>query len=902
MAPADRRVTSRGSRVLGSNGRKDPTSTSPDNGWFRPGELLAGSPFPSDSPSPGRASRESGISLPLSSGFVSRLTALSLVGWSLLDAVPTWAQPEEGGGSLLDELRGRLGELQAWAGNPSVLRYAAYAAGVVCLLWLLSRVPRLLGLGEEGVRTPSRSENLRGARRAARRGDHAQAGRFYEAAGDWEAAAESYERGRAFADAASAWERASQPVKAARLYEQANESSKAAEMYARLGNYLRAAGLYQKVGQELKAAEAYERAGDMDRAAGLYAKQEVFDRAGELLSRMGQHARAAELFERALRRLLLRQGAEFSRETVHLRQAMARRCGELYARGQQPAKAAAVLREHGLEVDAAEYYCQAGDWETGLDLFLRHRQFDRAIATCQAHGAGPRLHIVQGEQLAAEGRERDAAQAFETGHAWWRAAEMYERIGDHAKAAEMYSRHGDDERAAEMYAAAGRPAQAAAALERLGKLKDAARYYTEAGALQEAARVLQAAGDFFGAGTLLVQAEALDEAIPLLQQVGPESERYLDATITLGDLFLRRQLYGPAKEKFEKAAALRPIATDFVHATYQLAAIHERQGDLWKALSLFEKVMAEQLAYLDVQARVVALRERLAEMPRAVSGDETTQVVASTVRARYRIVKELGRGGMGIVYLAEDEILRRPVAYKVLPSAIRDDPKALEYFLREARIAASLQHPNIVTIYDAGQTADEVYIAMEYVEGRSLQQILDQTTTLPLFRGLGIFRQACLGLAHAHSQHVVHRDIKPANMMIASAAGVKIMDFGLAAMVSEAVPSVTSVRGTPFYMAPEQILGEEISALSDQYSLGCTLYRMVAGQPPFVGGDVLYHHIHTTPVSPREQNPRVPVWLDSLILRTMEKDRAKRFPSVAVLLEEMDGCLASERRAGDPSA
>lgn len=898
--------------MLGSNGWKDPTSTSPDNGWFRPGEFLAGAPFPLDPPPPGHApepeipvSRCSSISLDLSFCRVSRFSALALVGWILLDAVPTWAQSEDGGSSLLDELRGRLGELQAWASHPGVLRYAAYAIGVICLLWLLSRIPRLLGIGGGGYTTPSRSENLRGARRAVRRGDHVQAGRFYEAAEHWEAAAEAYERGRAFLDAAGAWERVNQPVKAARLYEQANELSRAAEMYAGFGNHLRAAGLYQKGGQDLKAAEAYERAGDMDRAAGLYAKQEVFDRAGELLSRMGQHGRAAELFERALRRLLLRQGAEFSLETVHLRQAMARRCGELYARERQPAKAAAVLREHGLEVDAAEYYCQAGDWETGLDLFLRHRHFDRAIATCQAHGAEPRIHFVQGERLAAEGREREAAQEFEAGHAWWRAAEMSERVGDHAKAAEMYSRHGDDERAAEMYAAAGQPARAAAALERLGKLKEAARYYVQAGALREAARVLQAAGDFFGAGTLLIQAEALDEAIAVLQQVGPESERYLDATIALGDLFLRRQLFGPAKEKFEKAATLRPIAPDFVHPTYQLGTIHERQGDLWKALSLFEKVMAEQLAYLDVQARVAALRERLAEMPRGGQGGETTQVVASTVRARYRIVKELGRGGMGIVYLAEDEILRRPVAYKVLPNAIRDDPKALEYFLREARIAASLQHPNIVTIYDAGQAADEIYIAMEYVEGRSLQQILDQTSTLPLFRGLGVFRQACLGLAHAHSQRVVHRDIKPANMMITSAGGVKIMDFGLAAVVTEAVPSVTSVRGTPFYMAPEQILGEEISALSDQYSLGCTLYRMVTGQPPFVGGDVLYQHIHTTPVSPREQNPRIPVWLDSLILRTMEKDRAKRFPSVAVLLDELDGCLANGRGAGsstgDPS-
>jgi tetratricopeptide (TPR) repeat protein len=823
--------------------------------------------------------------------------------WSLGAALPAWAQSEEGERSVLEELRGRLTDLTALLSDPTVQKYAAYVGGAVALVWLLTRIPRLLARsGGSVMAAPTKSENLREARRAARRGDHLQAGRFYEAAEDWGAAAEAYERGRFFADAAAAWERMSQAAKAARLYEQGGDASRAAEIYARLGNHAKAAPLFQKSGLEIKAAESYERLGDFERAAELFAKHEVFDRAGELLSRLGQHARAGELLDRALRWMMLRQGVEVSRDAARARQALAHRCAELYAKGGQPARAAAVLREQGLEVDAAEYYCQAGDWETGLDLFLRHRQYERAIATCRTQGAEDRLHVVQGERLMADGREREAAREFEAGTAWSRAAEVYERVEEYAKAAEMYTRHGDDDRAAEMYAAAGQPGMAAAALERLGKPKDAARYYQQAGAIAEAARALQAAGDFFGAGTLLIQAKDLDGAVGLLQQVGPESERYLEATIALGDVFLSRDLLGPAKEKFEKAAALRPITPDFVHPTYQLATVSERQGDLRRALALFEKVMAEQMTYKDVQGRVASLRERVGQAPQVLPDDDTTQVMGAPSKPRYRISRELGRGGMGIVYQAEDEILLRPVAYKVLPDAIQRDAKALEYFLREARIAASLQHPNIVIIYDAGQSADGVYIAMEYVEGRSLQQILDEKPTLPLPRSLGIFRQACLGLVHAHSQNVVHRDIKPANMMITSAGMVKLMDFGLAALVNEAMAQVTSVRGTPFYMAPEQILGEEISALSDQYSLGCTLYRMVTGRPPFVEGDVLYHHIHTEPASPRERNPQVPVWLDAIIQRTITKDRTRRFPSVAALLQELDRSLASHRGTIGPVA
>jgi tetratricopeptide (TPR) repeat protein len=824
-----------------------------------------------------------------------------MLGCSLLTAGPAWGQTEGGGHSALDEIWSRLADAQALVNDPTFRRYGPYIVGGIVFLWLAGRARRLLRQdgGSRDVAAPSKSQNLREARRAARRGDCVQAGRFYEAAEDWEAAAEAYERGRAFAEAANLWERSNQTAKAARLYEQANESPKAAELFARLGNYARAASLYRKGGQEIKAAEAYERAGDVEQAAGLYAKHEVFDRAGDLLFKMGQHARAAELFERALRRLVVR-GAEHMPEAVRAGQALARRCGELYVKGGNPAKAAAVLREHGLEIEAAEYYCQAGDWETGLDLFLRHRQYERAIATCLAQGEEERIHLVQGERLLADGRERDAAREFETAGAWWRAAEMYERVEEYAKAAVMYAHHGDEERAAEMHAAANEPALAAAALERLGKPKEAARYYQEAGALKDAARALQAAGDFFEAGRLLIEEQAADEAISLLQQVGPESERYLDATVMLGDLFLERQLYGPAKEKFERATALKPIAPDFIHPTYQLAVVHERQGDLEFALSLFEKVMAEQMTYRDVQERVASLRVQLSQTAPGLPGAGATQVVAPST-SRYRIIKELGRGGMGIVYLAEDTILRRPVAYKILPDAIRDDSKSLEYFLREARIAASLQYPNIVTIYDAGHSADEVYIAMEYVEGRSLQQLLEETPSLPLPRGLGIFRQACLGLAHAHRNNIVHRDIKPANMMITPAGVVKLMDFGLAAVITEAMAKVTSVRGTPFYMAPEQILGEEISALSDQYALGCTLYHTVAGRPPFVEGDILYHHIHTPPASAREWNPQIPVWLDAIILKTLMKEQTKRFPSVAVLLQELDRCLAGARGSGSQS-
>ena len=810
--------------------------------------------------------------------------------------LPASAQVQVGGqrDSFAESVQGWLAEGQRLARGLSVHPAAGPAVGALIVFGIIWAFRRVLQRGRAGMAAPGLHPPSRGeARRLVRQGAYVEAGQAYEQMADWGAATEAYERGRAFAEAGRVWEHQNQPAKAARLFEQAGDFVKAGELYARLGNHTRASSLFQKGGNEFKAAEAAERAGDLDRAAALFGKFEAFERAGEIRFQLQQYAEAAELLGRALGRL---RGPQGSTEPLRVIQLKARRCAEAYIRAGQSTRAAAVFRDHGLEVEAAEQFCRAGDWEVGLGLLVRHQEFEWAARLCQEMGKEAELHAVQGERALAEGREEDAGREFEAGGLWWRAGEMYQRVHAFAKAAAMYARHGDDERAAEMYVAAGNPAQAASALERLGKRSEAAQCYLQAGAPREAARVLQETGDFFGAARVLLDTGAAEEAMALLQQVGPESDQYLEATIRLGDMFLERDLDGPAREKYERAAGLRPIAPDFVYPTYQLACIQERQGNLQEALHFYEKVVAEQFDYRDVQRRVADLSERLSAKTQAMPG--RAPAAGQAEPARYHIIKELGRGGMGIVYLAEDVVLQRQVAYKVLPDAVREDPKVLEAFLREARIAASLHHPNIVTIFDAGQAAETVYIAMEYVDGRSLQSILDEEHILPLSRAIEFFRQACQSLIHAHRQQVVHRDVKPANIMVTSRGEVKLMDFGLAAVVSSATDKVTSIRGTPFYMAPEQIMGETPSGLTDQYSLGCTLFHMVAGRPPFLEGDVLYQHIHTEPSSPRRWNPKIPVWLDAIILRMMVKVPARRFPSLDVVPQEIERCLAGSRPPG----
>jgi serine/threonine-protein kinase len=262
---------------------------------------------------------------------------------------------------------------------------------------------------------------------------------------------------------------------------------------------------------------------------------------------------------------------------------------------------------------------------------------------------------------------------------------------------------------------------------------------------------------------------------------------------------------------------------------------------------------------------------------------------APTTVPRYKILKQIGQGGMGVVYRAEDTVLNRIVAYKVLPASVREQPALLKNFLQEARIAASINHPNIVTIYDTGHDpAGEVFISMEFVDGLSLKDLLDKVGGLPLPQFLSIAKQICSGLAYAHGRRIIHRDIKPSNIMLSRDRMVKIMDFGLAKIVNDAIADRTSVKGTPLYMAPEQILGKEVDHQSDLYSLGCTLYRMATGRLPFTKGDLYYQHLHVTPAPPKDLNPKLPATINAIIMRCLEKEKAKRYQQVGEVLADLD--------------
>jgi serine/threonine-protein kinase len=277
---------------------------------------------------------------------------------------------------------------------------------------------------------------------------------------------------------------------------------------------------------------------------------------------------------------------------------------------------------------------------------------------------------------------------------------------------------------------------------------------------------------------------------------------------------------------------------------------------------------------------------------------------------RYEIGGVLGRGGMAEVHRGRDLRLGREVAVKVLRSDLARDPSFQVRFRREAQAAASLNHPAIVAVYDTGEdrttTGATPYIVMEYVEGETLRDVLRREGPLPPERAMSLAADICGALDFSHRNGIVHRDVKPGNVMITPQGSVKVMDFGIARAVSDSAATMTStaaVIGTAQYLSPEQARGEGVDARSDVYSMGCLLYELVTGAPPFTGDSpvaVAYQHVREDPRLPSLINPRVPPELDAILLKAMSKNPANRYQSAADMRSDLLRALAGQRVEATP--
>ncbi len=740
---------------------------------------------------------------------------------------------------------------------------------------------RLFGL-EKALR---RREIRAGAEKASRQGNHVEAARRYESLGEFDRAAELALKGGNPSLAGEMHERAGRKSEAAAQYLKAGLWDKAAAIFEKLQQHDQAADCYRKAHKPLLAAEMFQKAGRREDAAKCYLENGQVRKAADLWHQAGSKAKAADAYAQC--------SIEFSGRKVVGEKDIAEikevssRAAELYQALNDPKKAYPLWDRAGEYAKAGEAAMAAGDPKVAAGYFKRAGQPDRMAEALQAAGDAKGATLAKAESLMAAGEKV-------------RAAELLESAGETQKAAAAWIEAGEPLRAAGAYSAGGYHRDAGLILQQLGDHAGAALAFEKDGAhalAEQAFRKLgdpgallghfQRRGDFIAAGKHLIEHGDFEAAAQSFRQVAPTDSRYAEAVGLAAHAYNRLGRTAEAIERFQEASATLQITSANARFFYEYAGLLEQAGRLEEALAVYDQIGRVQSRYADIDTRVWNVKAALQEQKGEVQLEETHFTMDVKPPDRYAIREEVSRGSEGVVYLAQDTKLKRDVAVKCLAPDLLAIPEARARFLEEGQALAVLDHPNIVRIYDVVEETGSVYLVTEFVKGVTLKQWIAVNGKMQAAEAAYVGVQVASGLAYAHARKVVHRDIKPANIALPEGGGVKILDFGLAKVLDLSEDATRrsggTICGTPRYMSPEQVLGRVPDFRTDLYSLGATLFELVAGRAPFEGGDLLYQHIYTPAPSVLEFAPDVPAGMADVIARCLAKAPEERYPSAEAL-------------------
>ena len=743
-----------------------------------------------------------------------------------------------------------------------------------------------------GVEKRLRKRAVKQARVLAKKGEILEAANLLRDADHFDKAAEYFIEAEEFVRAAEIRHDQNLFLESAELYLQAGQHQSAGAIFAQQDEFGRAAECYEAIGSTSVAAEMYEKDGDLRKAAECYKESDFLRHAAAAYVKCKAWVSAAECLEQVYREESLRNkgDAKFQQDL----QKLVLQSGRLYQRAEQFEQALEILERGNCFAEAAELALRLAQYAKSAQLFQDAGDPEKAAEALRRLGEDKEAARILGNLHRDRGEAKKAAEYFEQAGDDLAAGDLYRSVEAYGKAGDCFTRQRDFLAAAEMYTLSDDRASAASCYEKAEHFEEAAECRALLGQHDNEAELLGRAGLFLAAGQIHHREGMDDEAITVLQKVEPEHENFSEASALLGDIFQARGQLSLAIKKLKQAIGDRELDRDSLPVYYSLATLCNANSEAAEAVEIFEKILTFDYHYRDVEQRLVEARERLKTLSTETTVPEnsgTRPAGADGQPGRYQIVGELGRGGMGIVYKAKDTSLDRLVAYKVLPDILQENPRALKNFLREAKSAAKLNHPNIVTVYDTGAQDGRYYIAMEYVDGTTLKEILRRRGPIAPAGILHVLDQMCEAMSYAHDKKVVHRDIKTSNVMWTRDKKAKLMDFGLAKVIEEVRNHTTVVSGTPYYMSPEQTLGTNIDHRTDIYSLGVTLFELATGTVPFKEGNIPYHHVHTPPPDIRDLQPDLPVVLANVINRCLMKDPAQRYQSAREILDEVRSTL-----------
>ena len=664
-----------------------------------------------------------------------------------------------------------------------------------------------------------------------------------EAAGNLERTAAMLKRERNYQRLGEVYASVSKPREAAKWYAKAKNHEAAAEQWAKAGETARAAKMMLKAGDAAQAAFFFTQAGKHPAAARAHEQAGALGEAA--LSWLGakKHRKAVETARRYLETTqdALPRQVEVAQGFLDLLRDPPPKLKLPEDELDALRRLVATRLEHGKRYeDAAALFAQAGEAERAGQVYVLAGRLDKAAEWLKAAGKDIEAARIGGQHYAKIGRWREAGMAFAGGGDFLSAGKAFQRAGDLARAGDCFEK----------------------------------------------------AGAYYAAGAALAQSGRHEQAIRALQKVAEDSKDYDASRALLGRCFYELHDYAHCAAALDNHLTGKRVDHGTVEYFYMLALAYEQMGKLRASQELLYKIRTVNVDFRDVKDRLSNIESRISMQ--VVGGTasphqpgsspagaaQVMAMVANNLGSRYELERELGRGGMGVVYLARDKQLDRRVALKFLGSLVDHSDDYRKRFMREAKAAAKVNHPNIVSIYDVSATEGKSYIAMEYVEGATLRRYIAQKGGLAPREAVAVLRQVCAALAAIHAAGVVHRDLKPDNILIAKGGLVKLSDFGLAKAGDLRLTESNVVMGTPSYMAPEQAMGKAADARSDIYALGLVLHEMLTGKTWFSEGDVPQRQISEMPPSPGELVEGVPPALDALTMRCVQKDPARRFQSV----------------------
>ena len=671
------------------------------------------------------------------------------------------------------------------------------------------------------------------------------------------------------------------------------------------GDFEHAGRLYVRMGRDLEAARAYRQAKQYDQAADLFEQFKDFPAAAACYHRAGNSSAQLRMLQAAHDWAAAAELAEHTGD-LSLAAELAQRAGNIE-------KTLVLLKKLGQVQAAAKLeaalYEQRHEWAPAAERWLIAQDPARALACLD--NAGDQLGVAA--LLNRIGRKEEAAERYAKAQAFDEAAAIYEGLVAYRKAALNYQKAGNAERAIHCLSLEGDKLTVVKLRIANGQIDEALRVAlsvgpAEAAVVEVSLLVLQMLQDKGDKATLSRTLLALLQA-PLAEGDKVKYGRQaLKVLIELGD-FVR------ARQALTRLLPLAPADSELAVFLHSVAAALPAQSvpDIVAAAPAvpIPHLRAPSLANPKARAdRPVGLKrtnEYTQVPPPHVLNESTLDVIGQNTDAesgwpsgvplalssRYGDLERLGQGGNGVVFRATDKLLGRMVVLKFMLEGSMPSDMQRKYFLREVKLAAQMNHPNIVQIYDMGESGGVLWYAMEFVSGKPLTAHLVYGTPVSDTKWLlDVLDQFCAALDHAHAYGLIHRDIKPDNVLIADNGSVKLLDFGLARVRDEGFGELSVLAGTPYYMAPEQLDGSNVDHRCDIYALGVVVFRMFTGYLPYSEGNVFVAHAVEAIPDPRRLNKNLDERAVAVINRAMAKRPADRYASCKALAADVKAALA----------